>query len=575
MVFQGLPVSRGIALGRAFVYAPHKVKAGERFIGNEEMAEHNSRFNEAVRKASEELKALQEKMAAEDPDKTGIFEAHEDILTDVAIIEEILKLINEDSYAGEYAIETVYEKYARIFEEMDDDIMRERCADFRDVKDRLLRIWAGVEQKNLSELDFPAVIFARDLLPSDTATLNRKNVLGIVTEVGGNTSHSAIIARTYEIPALLGISGIMSAVRDGMTAALDAVEGKLVLDPDGEEKRAFEEKQAEYRRSEEAIKKFRSVEPVMKDGKPVDVYLNIGSAADEELEASAYTGGVGLFRSEFLFMQGKELPGENQQYQVYKKVLTRYGERQVILRTMDIGGDKTFESMDLPEEDNPFLGCRALRLCFQRTDVFKTQLRAALRASVHGNLALMFPMVGSLEDLRRAKCILEECRAELEKEGLPFNKNMAVGIMIEIPAIAVMADLAVQEVDFASVGTNDLCQYLMAVDRLNPNVASYYQSYHPAMFRLIHQVSRVFEKEGKSLSICGEMGGDPMAVIAFIGMGIRKFSMAATNVPAVKQVITKLTMNRARELAGALQKLTTAPQVEACLKGEMEKILAP
>ncbi|MDR0600181.1 MAG: phosphoenolpyruvate--protein phosphotransferase [Treponema sp.] len=574
MVFRGLPVSRGIALGGVFVYAPFKAKVGEQYIGAEEKAEHNSRFNEALKKAGMELRELQKKMAGEDPDKAGIFEAHEDILTDVALIDEILNLINDESYAGDFAIETVYEKYVKIFADMDDDILKERRADFRDVKDRILRIWTGAEQKNLSELDSPMIIFAHDLLPSDTATLNRKNVLALVTEIGGNTSHSAIIARSYEIPALLGIAGVMASARPGMEAVVDALDGDLVLEPSGEEKARYKQKQADYQRSVEETRKFRSVEPVMADGTPIGVYLNIGSVGDGELEAQAYTGGVGLFRSEFLFMQGKDLPGENQQFQVYKKAVEAYGARQVILRTLDIGGDKTIESMDLPEEDNPFLGCRALRLCFQRTDVFKTQLRAALRASAFGNLALMFPMVGSLEDIHKAKYYLEECRRELKSEGIPFNKDMNVGVMIEIPALAVMAELVAREVDFASIGTNDLCQYLMAVDRLNPSVAAYYQSYHPAMFRLIHQVSRAFEKAGKALSICGEMGGDPLAVMAFIGMGIGKFSMAASNVAAVKRIITRLTMDKARELAGKLQRMTTAPQIEDFLKTEMDKLLA-
>ena len=574
MIFEGLPVSRGISLGRAFVYTPFKAKVGERRITGEEKEAHNKQFHEAVKKAGDELRDLQRKMAGEDPDKAGIFEAHEDILTDVAIIEEILKLINDESWAGEYAIETVYAKYEKIFADMDDDIMKERCADFQDVKNRLLRIWSGAEQTSLAELDEPAVIFARDLLPSDTAALNKKNVLAIAAETGGNTSHSAIIARTYEIPALLGIAGIMAQVRSGMAVVVDALEGVLVLEPTVEETAEYEQKRTEYLRTVEETRRFRSIEPVMADGTAVDVFLNIGGVGEEELEAAAYTGGVGLFRSEFLFMRGKELPGENEQYQVYKKAVETYGGRQVILRTLDIGGDKTFESMDLPEEDNPFLGCRALRLCFQKTDVFKTQLRAALRASAHGNLALMFPMVGSLEDLHRAKYYLEECRQELDSEGLPFDSGMAVGIMIEIPAIAVMAELAVKEVDFASIGTNDLCQYLMAVDRLNPNVASYYQSYHPAMFKLIHRVAWAFEKEGKSLSICGEMGGDPLAVMAFAGMGIKKFSMAASNVAAVKRVISRLTMNKARQVADALQGMTTAPHIEDFLKTEMEALLA-
>ena len=574
MIFQGLPVSKGIILGNAFVYVPYKAKIGEHFISEAEKAGHNTRFNEALKKAGIELKEIQKKIAGEDESKVGIFEAHEDILTDIAIIEEILQLINEKSFAGEYAIETVYEKYEQIFAGMDDDIMRERCADFRDVKNRILRIWAGVEQKNLSELDHPAIIFAHDLLPSDTATLNRKNVLAIVTEIGGNTSHSAIIARSYEIPALLGITGIMNSVKDDMFVIVDALSGVLIVEPNDTEINEYEQKRIIHCRSVEEIRKFRSVDPVMADGTVIDVFLNIGSVSDDELEASSYTGGVGLFRSEFLFMQGKELPGENQQYQTYKKAVETFGKRQVILRTLDIGGDKTFESMDLPEELNPFLGCRALRLCFQKIDIFKTQLRAALRASAHGNLALMFPMVGSLEDLHKAKYYLEECRQELQNEELPYNKDMKVGIMIEIPSIALMADLVIDEVDFASIGTNDLCQYLLAVDRLNPNVASYYQSYNPAMFRLINNVARSFEQAGKSLSICGEMGGDPMAVMAFIGMGIKKFSMTSTNVPAVKQVITKLTTDNARELAFRIQGMNMAVQIEDYLKTEMEKLLA-
>ncbi|MDR2553750.1 MAG: phosphoenolpyruvate--protein phosphotransferase [Treponema sp.] len=574
MVFQGLPVSRGIALGRVFVYAPFKARMGERSIGGEDRAAHNIRFNEAVKQAVAELRELQKKMAAADPGKAGIFEAHEDILTDVAIIEEILTLINEEPCAGDYAVETVYSKYEKLFADMDDDIMQERCADFRDVKNRILRIWAGAEQQSLADLEEPALIFAHDLLPSDTAALDRKNALAIVTETGGSTSHSAIIARSYEIPALLGITGVMAQVTNGMFGVVDALEGKLILNPGEGERKKYEQKRAEYGRILEETRRFRSVEPVMADDTAIGVYCNIGSVNDEELEAAAWTGGVGLFRSEFLFMQGKTLPSENEQFRVYTKALEAYGSRQVILRTLDIGGDKTVESMDLPKEENPFLGCRALRLCFQRTGIFKTQLRAALRSSVHGNLALMFPMVGSLEDIRRAKHYLEECRQELESENIPFNKNMPVGIMIEIPAIAVMAEAAAKEVDFASVGTNDLCQYLMAVDRLNPHVASYYQSCHPAMFRLINQTAAAFEREGKSLSICGEMGGDPGAVAAFIGMGIKKFSMTAANVPGVKRMLTRLTLADARKLAARVLRLTTALQIEDVLKTAAEKLLA-
>ncbi|GHV75971.1 phosphoenolpyruvate-protein phosphotransferase [Spirochaetia bacterium] len=572
MIFPGIPVSKGIAVGTAFVYAPFKPRIGENLIRAEEAAAHNERFNAVVIKAGDELVALQKKMAREDEDKVGIFEAHQDLLTDIAIIDEILQLINEEHYSGEYAIETVYNKYIKLFSEMDDDLMRERCADFNDVKTRILRIWMGGSQKNLSEIDVPSIVFAHDLFPSDTAALDRKKVLAIVTEIGGNTSHSAILARSFEIPALLGCNGAMTAVKNGEMVIVDAIEGNLILESGPEDIGRYSEKQKAYTRSIEEMKRYRSVEPVMKDGRRIEVCLNIGGVSNDELAASLFTDGVGLFRSEFLFMSGKELPDENQQFQVYKKAAETFGTRQVILRTLDIGGDKTLECMDLPEEDNPFLGCRALRLCFQKVDVFKTQLRASLRASVYGNLALMFPMVGSMEDLYKAKSVLEECREELRREHIPFNETMHIGIMIEIPAIAFMAERVAAEVDFASIGTNDLCQYLMAVDRLNPNVASYYQNYHPAMFGLINLVAKAFLRENKTLSICGEMGGDPMALMAFIGMGIKKFSMSASNVAAVKRMITHFSLDEAVHVLEDIQRLDTAPEIEERLKDFGEKL---
>jgi phosphotransferase system enzyme I (PtsI) len=573
MLFKGIPVSGGIAIGKAFVYSPFKPKIGERFITPEETSAHIDRFNEVLKKARLELTALQEKLAGEDPDKAGIFEAHEDILTDIALVDEILELINDKHYAGESAIEAVYEKYEKMFGEMDDDLMKERRADFSDVKTRLLGLWLGADRKNLSDLAEPSVIFAHDLFPSDTATLDRNKALAIVTETGGSTSHSAIIARSYEIPAVLGVSGVMDAAGDGFTAIVDALEGVVILEPHVDEFARYREKQEAYSRDREETLKYLGVEPVTADGLRVEVCLNLGSVSDEDLAAAEFTDGVGLFRSEFLFMSGKELPAENQQFQVYRKAVEAYGSRQVILRTLDIGGDKKFESMELPEEDNPFLGCRALRLCFEKADVFKTQLRAALRASAFGNLALMFPMVGSMEDLYRAKAFLEECRAELRKEGTAFNEKMPVGIMIEIPAIALMPDLVAAEVDFASIGTNDLCQYLMAVDRLNPDVARYYQNYHPAMFWLINHVAEAFIKAGKPLSICGEMGGDPAALIPFIAMGIKKFSMSVSGVAPVKRLVTRLTLKEAGHALDTLKMMNTAPEIEGYLKDFLERLL--
>jgi phosphotransferase system enzyme I (PtsI) len=573
MLFKGITVSRGIAIGKVFVYTPFKPKIGERFITPEEIPAHTARFNMMLETTRAELADLQEKLAVEDPGKAGIFAAHEDILTDITLVDEILELIKVKHYAGESSIEIVYEKYERIFAEMDDDIMKERCVDFSDVKNRLLGLWTGSARNSLSELEEPSIIFAHDLFPSDTATLDRNKALAIVTETGGNTSHLAIIARSYEIPAVLGVSGVMDAVADGIIAVVNALEGTVILEPDSDEFSRYAEKRDAYSRDREDMLKYLGVEPVTADGIRIEVCLNLGSVSDEDLAAAKFTDGVGLFRSEFLFMSGKELPGENQQFQMYKKAVEAYGSRQVILRTLDIGGDKKIESMELPEEDNPFLGCRALRLCFEKADVFKTQLRAALRASAFGNLALMFPMVGSMEDLYRAKAFLEECRAELHGEGSAFNEKMPIGIMIEIPAIALMPDIVVAEVDFASIGTNDLCQYLMAVDRFNPDVAMYYQNYHPAMFWLINHVAKAFTKAGKPLSICGEMGGDPMALIPFIAMGIKKFSMSVSSVAPVKRLITCLTAEEAGHILSRLRMMNTAPEIEGYLKSSLKRLL--
>jgi phosphotransferase system enzyme I (PtsI) len=567
MIFQGNSVSEGIAIGKVFIFSPFNPKVEVRRIDPAETADHAGRLRNVLKQAEDELMSLQREMAEKDAEKAGIFEAHQDILNDDEMLEEIFLLIEKENYAADSAIETIYEKYCKLFNEMEDELMRERSADFKDLKIRLLRIWAGVRTKGLSEISVPSIIFARDLLPSDTATLDRTKVLAIVTETGGSTSHSAILAKSYGIPAILGIKDILAQAEKCRNAIVDAVAGKVILEPSSQEIEMYSQKLTGYQESIQEIKKYQSIQEAQtSDGERIEVCVNIGSAKDEELAAASFTDGVGLFRSEFLFMAGKELPDENTQLEAYKKVTERYGKKQVILRTLDIGGDKPLECLNLPHEANPFLGCRALRLCFKEKQLFKTQLRAALRASVYGNLALMFPMVGSIEDYRRARDILYECQDELDHENISYNKQMPIGIMIEIPAIALMAEQVARDVDFASIGTNDLCQYLLAADRLNSEVAEYYQSYHPAMFRLIHQVSSSFLKEGKPLSICGEMGGDPLAVMAFIGMGIQKFSMAPANVAPVKQIISHLSRDKARRVLDAVLSLNTEAEIRAALK---------
>ncbi|MCI9196183.1 MAG: phosphoenolpyruvate--protein phosphotransferase [Angelakisella sp.] len=574
MEYKGNPVSEGIAVGKAYLYQPYVPQVTEGEIPEDQAPAAVARYEELLEGAKQELAAIRERLEkAGDGDKAKIFTAHQDILFDVAMDEEIRDKITYDFMTPEWAIHKVYEKFIKILNKAKDDLIRERVADMRDVKNRLLRIAAGVPEKNLAALGEPVIVVAHDLLPSDTATLDRKNVLALVTEIGGATSHSAIIARSYEIPALLGVDGAMENLSHGQEIAVDAVEGLLVADPSGEVKADFAKKREAFLKRREEEKKFLGVEPRMADGTLLPVHLNVGSANDQELAAEKYTDGVGLFRTEFIYMGKEQLPTEDEQYEIYKKVLTAFGDRPVTIRTLDIGGDKKLQCMELPVEENPFLGNRALRLCFSMPEVFLTQLRAALRASVHGNLWIMFPMVGSMDDIRRAKAFVQQAKDQLDAQGVPYSPNVKLGIMVEIPSIALVADLAAKEVDFASIGTNDLTQYSTAVDRMNPALREYYQSYHPALFRLIGYVVESFAKEGKPVSVCGEMGGDPYAAAVLAGLGMSKLSMGSASVARIKKMLSGLTMEKARELAAKARSLPTNDEVESYLKAELAALL--
>ncbi|MEG1686851.1 MAG: phosphoenolpyruvate--protein phosphotransferase, partial [Angelakisella sp.] len=488
MRYKATAVSDGIAIGEVFQYRPYVPTIIEGTVPADKLAGELARYEAAQQLAKTELEAIRGKLTETDPEKAKIFTAHLEILFDVAIDEDLREEIAGECYTAEWAVHCSYERFIKAISRSKNELIRERAADMRDVKARVLRCMAGVPERNLAVLQTPVVIVAYDLFPSDTATLDRSKVLAIITEIGGSTSHSAIIARSYEIPALLGLSGALELLPTKGNVIVDALTGLIITDPTADEIAEYQNKQQKFALKRAETKKYLGVEGKTSDGVRVEVELNIGSAGEQELECSRYTDGVGLFRTEFFYMGKSALPTEEEQYDMYKKVLLEYGERPVTIRTLDIGGDKKLDCMELPVEDNPFLGNRALRLCFTQPEVFKTQLRACLRASVHGNLWLMFPMVGSLDDIRRAKAALAEAKAELTAEGIAYSSRMKVGIMIEIPSIALLADRAAQEVDFASIGTNDLTQYTTAVDRLNPAVSSYYQTYSPALFRLIGYV---------------------------------------------------------------------------------------
>lgn len=569
MKYKANAVSGGIAIGEAFHYTPYTPVITEGAIAESEVGAAVAEYEAAQACAKAELTAIFDKLSASDPEKAKIFTAHLDILFDAAMDEDIRDDITCECYTPRWAIHKVYEKYIKLLSKSKNELIRERAADMRDVKTRLLRCMDGIPEQNLATLAKPVVIVTYDLFPSDTATLDRKNVLAIITEVGGATSHSAIIARSYEIPALLGFADAMKTLPHTGDIIVDAVGGLIITDPTPEEIALYTGKKAEYAVKVAETKKYLGVAPLTADGVRIEVELNVGSASAQELEGSAYTDGVGLFRTEFIYMGKPQLPTEEEQLEIYKKVLTEFGDRPVTIRTLDIGGDKKLDCMELPVEENPFLGNRALRLCFSLPEVFKTQLRACLRASVYGNLWLMFPMVGSIDDIRRAKAVVEEAKAELDSEGIAYSKDMKIGIMIEIPAIALIADLAAKEVDFASIGTNDLTQYTTAVDRMNPAVTDYYQTFHPAMFRLIGYAVEQFNKAGKPICVCGEMGGDILAAPVLVGLGMRKLSMGLASVARIKKQLSTITIPQAQSLAERVRQVATAAEAEALLKAEL------
>ena len=564
MKLTGKPVSRGIVLGRVLKYRPFVPSVSDAPISTEDVEAAWASYGKTVELARQELDCLEARLLADSPDKAKIVAAHREILQDPAMDEEIRGLIGART-PPDAAIERVYGSFIELLGRSKNEMMRERASDLVDVKNRLLRCWAGEPERNLARLEQPVIVVADDLYPSDTVSMDRSKVLGIITQVGGATSHTAIIARSYEIPAVLGVPGALAALEDGAEIVLDAVKGEIVLCPTGEECAAYAAAAEQVRENLRETAAYLDAEPVTLDGVRAEVRLNVAAANDFELSGAAHADGCGLFRTEFLYLEGDRLPGEEEQYQIYKRVLLAFGEKPVVLRTLDVGGDKQLACLELPHESNPFLGVRGLRLCLAHEALLRTQVRAALRASVHGSLRVMLPMVGALDEVRAAKAIFREEGEALSAAGIPWNPSMPVGIMVEVPSIALIADLAADEVDFVSVGTNDLCQYLTASDRMNPSVKPYHQDYHPAMFRALGYIARSFQAAGKPVSVCGELGGDPLAIPALLGLGIQKLSMSRASLAGAKRVIRSIRMEDAQALAQRVQSLKTEGEIKACL----------
>ncbi|MBB6633682.1 phosphoenolpyruvate--protein phosphotransferase [Cohnella thailandensis] len=561
-ILTGIAASPGIAIAKAFRFGHAAPTPERKTIADSETEAEAARFREAVRLAQgeiEEIRAQTERRLG--AQKAEIFEAHLMLLEDPDLVDVTLDKIAEEKINAEYALYEVTNAVVDMLQEMEDELLRERAADVKDVSGRVMGHLIGQPYASLSGLSEESVVIAEDLTPSDTAQLDLEYALGFATAVGSRTSHSAIMARSLELPAIVGIGAEAASIPTGTVVILDAAEGKLIVDPSEEELREYRGKKAAYEERRAKLKQLSGQPSVSADGVRLELAANIGSVEDLAKVLENGADGVGLFRTEFLYMGRSSFPSEEEQYRIYKHVLEKMNGKRVVIRTLDIGGDKELPYLELPKESNPFLGLRALRLCLDRQDLFRTQLRALLRASTAGKLNVMFPMIAVLSELREAKRIMEEEREKLLREGTPVSDSIEVGMMIEIPAAALNADSFAKEVDFFSIGTNDLIQYTMAADRMNEAVAYLYQPYHPSILRLIGMVIRAANRAGKWTGMCGEMAGDPTAIPLLLGMGLNEFSMSAGSVLP------------ARELVGQLSKREWAAFAEEALAmGSQEEV---
>lgn len=561
----GIAASSGIAIAKAYRLETPDLAAEKRAVADVEA--EVARLEAAVAKAKEELEAIkQHALEKLGEDKAAIFAAHLLVLDDPELLNPIKEKIQTERVNAEYALDETASFFISMFEAMDNEYMKERAADIRDVTKRVLAHLLGVTISNPSLISEEVVIIAEDLTPSDTAQLNRQYVKGFATDIGGRTSHSAIMARSLEIPAVVGTKTVTAEVKNGDIVIVDGLDGQVIINPSPELLAQYEQKRARYEAQKAEWAKLVHEATVTADGIHVELAANIGTPDDVKGALANGAEGIGLYRTEFLYMGRSELPTEDEQFVAYKTVLEQMNGKPVVVRTLDIGGDKELPYLQLPKEMNPFLGFRAIRLCLEMQDMFRTQLRALLRASVHGNLKIMFPMIATLDEFRQAKAILLEEKEALLRQGVAVADGIEVGMMVEIPAAAVMADQFAKEVDFFSIGTNDLIQYTMAADRMNERVAYLYQPYNPAILRLISHVIDAAHREGKWVGMCGEMAGDPIAIPILLALGLDEFSMSATSILPARAQLKQLAKEEAARIKETVLSLGTAEEVVSFVK---------
>lgn len=559
-MLKGTGISDGIGLGKAIIFKSQKIKLEKNKI--KDVTLEKEKFYKAIKEVEKEIEDLLEKISGTEKE---IMQAYLLILQDPNLIQKTIEIIEKEKWDAAYATEIGFNEIIKEFEKVDDTYISERSKDIEDMKKKIIAKIIGKEEINLSKLPSNTILVAKELSTSDIAKLDFKNIEGIITEVGGMNSHMAIMARTHEIPSSVGVNKITQNIKQNDVVAINGKTGEVFVNPSKKEYKNFEEIKEKIKKEKNELENYKNQDTITKDGHEVKVLANIGMPDDVKIVIQNTAEGVGLFRSEFLYMNSENFPTENEQFEAYKKVVLKLKNKEVIIRTLDIGGDKDLKYMKLPKEDNPFLGYRAIRICLDDINLFKVQLRAILKASAYGNVAIMIPMISSLEELRKTKEIINEVKEELRKKKIKFDENIKIGIMIEIPAAALIADELAKECDFFSIGTNDLIQYTVAVERGNKKIANLYTHFHPAVIRLIKKAIEGAHKNHILCGMCGEAAGDVTFIPLLIGLGLDEFSMNANKVLNVRKLIRNLDFKECQKLADEVSKLATSDEVEKLL----------
>lgn len=559
-MYKGIAGSEGIGIGTVVLIEEHEINIETKRV--EETGAEIERLQNAIEKFVADTNVMAEKMDITVGKKDAdILRGHIQMLQDPMIEEQISALIISEKITAEMAVDQVLEQTAEMFSQIPDELLQQRATDFRDIKTRMLKILLGIEDVDISQVPAGTVIVARDLTPSMTAGINPENIEGILTEVGGRTSHSAILARAMEVPAVLSIENICSIAKNGDKVVLDGTSGEAILNPDDETVEKFKKMYSDYQNEKALLKEYAGKPSQTKDGVKVELVCNIGKPADANKAVECDGEGIGLFRTEFLFMDRDSMPTEEEQFEAYKEVAEKMKGKPVIIRTLDIGGDKDVPYLGLEHEDNPFLGFRAIRYCLQRKDIYEIQLKALLRASAFGKIKIMVPLVTGVDELRQVKAMIKDIMAELDKEGVAYNKNIEVGVMMETPAACMMADVLAKEAAFFSIGTNDLTGYTMAVDRGNAKVAYLYSTYNPAVLRAIKRIIECGKKEGIMVGMCGEAAADSKLIPLLLAFGLDEFSVSATSVLKTRKTISDCTMDECKALADKVMACVTEEEV--------------